>query len=129
MLNSRSISAQGPIDWMAQNAVTANLIMIACIVGGYLFMQTIRQEVFPQFEVDAVRISVAYPGASPEEIETGIILAVEDAISGVDGIDEVRSSAKEDMASITVEAMNGVDMHVLTQDLQQQVDRITTFPE
>lgn len=129
MLNSRTILAKGPVDWMAQNAVTANLIMIACIVGGYLFMQTIKQEVFPQFEVDAVRISVAYPGASPEEIETGIILAVEDAISGVDGIDEVRSSAKEDIASITVEAMNGVDMHVLTQDLQQQVDRITTFPE
>jgi len=129
MHNSHSISVKGPIDWMVNNAVTANLIMLACIVGGYLFMQTIKQEVFPQFQVDAVRISVAYPGASPEEIETGIILAVEDAISGVDGIDEVRSSAKEDIASITVEAMNGVDTQRLAQDLQQQVDRVTTFPE
>ena len=129
MNNVPSVSAKGPIDWMVNNAVTANLIMIACIVGGYLFMQTIKQEVFPQFQVDAVRISVAYPGASPEEIETGIILAIEDAIGGVDGIDEVQSSAKENIAYVTVEAMNGVDMQILTQELQQQIDRITTFPE
>ncbi len=129
MKHNSSISVKGPIDWMAKNAVTANLIMIACIVGGYLFMQTIKQEVFPHFQVDAVRISIAYPGASPEEIESGIILAVEDAISSVEGVDEISSSAKEGIASITVEAMNGVDIHVLTQDLQQQVDRITTFPE
>ena len=126
---SRSFSVKGPIDWMVNNAVTANLIMLACIFGGYLFIQTIKQEVFPQFQIDAVRISVAYPGASPEEIETGIILAIEDAISGVDGIDEIRSSALENSASVTVDAMNGVDTQILAQDLQQQVDRITTFPE
>ncbi len=114
---------------MAAHAVSANLIMIACILGGYLFIQNIKQEVFPQFQIDAVRISVAYPGASPEEIETGIILAIEDVISGVDGIDEIRSSAQENTATVTVDAMNGVDTQILAQDLQQQVDRITTFPE
>ncbi|MCK5121241.1 MAG: efflux RND transporter permease subunit, partial [Methylococcales bacterium] len=129
MQPSHSFSVKGPIDWMANNAVSANLIMLACIFGGYLFIQNIKQEVFPQFQVDAVKINVAYPGASPEEIETGIILAIEDAVSGVDGIDEIRSSALEDMATVTVDAMNGVDTQILAQDLQQQVDRITTFPE
>lgn len=129
MKSSQSFSVKGPIDWMVNNAVSANLIMIACIFGGYLFMQNIKQEVFPQFEIDAVRISVTYPGASPEEIETGIILAIEDAISGVDGVDEIRSSAQENIATVTVDAANGVDTQVLAQDLQQQVDRITTFPE
>ena len=114
---------------MARHAVTANLIMIACIIGGYLFIQNIKQEVFPQFQVDMVRISVVYPGASPEEIETGILLAIEDAISGVDGVDEIRSLAQEGMGEVMVDAMNGVEMQVLTNDLQQQVDRITTFPE
>ncbi len=129
MQTTQAFSVKGPIDWMVNNAVSANLIMIACILGGYLFIQNMKQEVFPQFQIDAVKISVAYPGASPEEIETGIILAIEDAISGVDGIDEIRSSAKEDIATVTVEAMNGVDTQILAQDLQQQVDRITTFPE
>lgn len=126
---SHSFSDKGPIDWMAKNAVSANLIMIACIFGGYLFIQNIKQEVFPQFQVDAVRITVAYPGASPEEIETGIILAIEDAVSGVDGVDEIRSSAQENIATVTVDALNGEDTQTLAQDLQQQIDRITTFPE
>ena len=129
MQTSASFSVKGPIEWMVKNAVSANLIMLACIFGGYLFIQNIKQEVFPQFQIDAVKISVAYPGASPEEIETGIILAIEDAISGVDGIDEIRSSAQENMASVFVDAMNGVDTQILAQDLQQQIDRITTFPE
>lgn len=128
MQHSHSFSGKGPINWMANNAVSANLIMFACIFGGYLFIQNIKQEVFPEFHIDAVRISVAYPGASPEEIETGIILAIEDAISGVDGIDEIRSLAVENKATVTVDAMNGVDTQILAQDLQQQVDRITTFP-
>lgn len=128
MQHSHSFSGKGPINWMANNAVSANLIMFACIFGGYLFIQNIKQEVFPEFQIDAVRISVAYPGASPEEIETGIILAIEDAISGVDGIDEIRSLAVENKATVTVDAMNGVDTQILAQDLQQQVDRITTFP-
>ena len=128
MQYSHSFSGKGPINWMVNNAVSANLIMLACLLGGYLFMQNIRQEVFPEFQIDAVKISVAYPGASPEEIETGIILAIEDAISGVDGIDEIRSLAVENKATVTVDAMNGVDTQILAQDLQQQVDRITTFP-
>ena len=126
---SNSFTIKGPINWMVNNAVSANLIMLACILGGYLFIQTMKQEVFPQFQIDAVQISVAYPGASPEEIETGIILAIEDAISGVDGIDEVRSIAMENSGNVTVDAMNGVDTQILAQDLQQQVERITTFPE
>lgn len=129
MQSSTFVSTKGPISWMARHAVTANLIMIACIIGGYLFIQNIKQEVFPQFQVDMVRISVVYPGASPEEIETGILLAIEDAISGVDGVDEIRSLAQEGMGEVMVDAMNGVEMQVLTNDLQQQVDRITTFPE
>ena len=129
MQQSRSFSTKGSIDWMASNFVAANLIMLGCILGGYLFMQNIRQEVFPLFEIDAVNISVVYPGASPEEIENGIILAIEDAISGVDGIDEVRSSAKEGLGTVTVDAMNGVDSQALAQDLQKEVDRISTFPD
>jgi len=130
-MNSHQLhpTSTGIITWMAKNTVSANLVMIACLLGGYLFIQTIGQEVFPQFQVGAVRISVTYPGASPEEIEKGIILAVEDAIGRVDGIDEIRSLAKEGIAIVTVDAINGVDTQVLAQDLQQQIDRITTFPD
>ena len=114
---------------MAGHSVAANLIMAVCIIGGLLLLNTMRQEVFPEFEIDAVSLSVAYPGASPEEVESGIVLAIEDAISGLEGIDEINSSAREGIATMLIEALRGADVQRLSQDIQNEVDRITTFPE
>ena len=56
---------RGPIAWMATNPVTANLLMFALLIGGAITFSTIKQEVFPSFEIDRVDVSVSYPGASP----------------------------------------------------------------
>lgn len=120
---------RGPVAWMAGHSVAANLAMFACIIGGLLFMMNMMQEVFPEFELDSVSITVAYPGASPEEVESGIILALEDAVSGIEGIDEINASAKEGVGSVIVDTEIGADLQRITQDIQKEVDRITTFPE
>lgn len=128
MQSHQDPSQTGPIAWMAGHSVAANLAMVVCIIGGLLFLNNIRQEVFPDFEIDSVSITVAYPGASPEEVERGIVLAIEDAVGGLDGIKQITSSAKENAGTITVEALRGTDMQRFTQDIQKEVDRITTFP-
>lgn len=128
MQSHQDPSQTGPIAWMAGHSVAANLAMVVCIIGGLLFLNNIRQEVFPDFEIDSVSITVAYPGASPEEVERGIVLAIEDAVSGLDGIKQINSSAKENTGMVTVEALRGTDMQRFTQDIQKEVDRITTFP-
>ncbi|MBZ4647993.1 MAG: acriflavin resistance protein [Desulfomicrobiaceae bacterium] len=120
---------RGPLAWMAQNPVTANLIMIVCLVGGLIMSSRIKQEVFPEFSLDTVSVSVAYPGATPADVEQGIVLAVEDAISGVDGVKEVRSTASQGLAVITAEAVEGADVDRLYQDIKAEVDRIETWPE
>ena len=118
----------GIIAWMIFNRVTPNLLMIALILGG-LFMSTrIKREVFPQFELNTVTIGVAYPGSSPEEVEQGIVLAVEEAIRGIDGIKEINAAAGEGNARIRAELRDDADAQKVFQDIQQQVDRITTFP-
>ena len=66
---------RGPIAWMARNPVAANLLMVLILVGGFLSAIGIKQEVFPEFELDVIVVDVPYPGASPEEVEQGIILA------------------------------------------------------
>ncbi len=126
---SQRLQPTGAVSWMAGHSVAANLIMFACIIGGLLFMKTIKQEVFPNFELDKVSINVVYPGASPEEIESGILLAVEDAISGLEGIDEVRSTATEGLGQVIVDALSNADIDRLVQEIEKEVDRITTFPE
>ncbi|MEE8567978.1 MAG: efflux RND transporter permease subunit, partial [Anaerolineales bacterium] len=119
---------RGPIGWMAGHSVAANLIMVACLIGGYLSLKNIKQEVFPDLQIDAVTVTVAYPGASPEEVESGIVLAVEEAVRGLDGVDEVSSVAREGSGTVTVEMLLGADVQKLAQDIQSEVDRIRTFP-
>lgn len=118
----------GPIAWMAAHPVAANLLMIVALVGGILMLGHLRQEVFPDFEHDEVRISVGYPGASPEEIEEGVILPIEEALSGVDGIRKVTAVASENSGTVTVEARKGYDLQLLQNDVQNAVNRIRTFP-
>jgi len=120
---------KGPIAWMAGHSVTANLLMLVLLVGGFFLGYRIKKEVFPYFELDRVRITVPYPGASPQEVERGIILAIEEAVQGLEGVDEVRSSAKEGVGTVTVEMIEGENLQKLGQDIQSEVDRITSFPE
>lgn len=120
---------KGPIAWMAQNSVAANILMIFLLFGGLFMGMNIKQEVFPEFDLDTVTITVAYPGASPDEVEKGVILPVEEAIEGLSGIKEVRSTANESSGVVTVEAVTGYDMQKLYQDIKNEVDRIDSFPE
>lgn len=129
MAASPHSSPSGPIAWMIDNRVTPNLLMLFLIVGGLVMSTRITQEVFPAFELDRVAIAVAYPGASPTDVEQGIVLAVEDAIEGVDGIKEVSSTAGEGSGVINVEVRDDADPQLVLQDIEQQVDRITTFPD
>ncbi|MBI9112605.1 efflux RND transporter permease subunit [Maridesulfovibrio ferrireducens] len=119
----------GPISWMAGNSVASNLLMIILLIGGLVMAFNIKQEVFPEFSTDTVTVSVSYHGASPEEVEQGIVLAIEEAVIGLDGVKEVTSSASEGRGSVTIEAIEGYDLQQLTQDIKSEVDRITSFPE
>jgi multidrug efflux pump subunit AcrB len=121
-------SGRGPIAWMVGNSVAANLLMLLFIVGGLVMGSQLKQEVFPEFDLDIVTVSVIYPGASPAEVEQGIILAIEDAVQGLDGVDEVTSSAREGIGQVTIELLLGADLQKLANDIQSEVDRITTFP-
>ncbi|CCO23841.1 efflux RND transporter permease subunit [Maridesulfovibrio hydrothermalis] len=119
----------GAMSWMAGNPVASNLLMFILLVGGLVMAFNIKQEVFPEFTMDTVTVSVVYSGASPEEVEQGIVLAVEDAVMGLDGVKEVSSSASEGSGSVIVEAEEGYDLQRLSQDIKSEVDRITSFPE
>ena len=119
----------GPIAWMAHNPVAANLLMLMILVAGLLGMTRIKQEVFPEFELDMVLISVVYPGASPEEVEQGIVLAIEEAVRGVDGIKRVGGSSNEGVGTVWAELLIETDRDQAIADIKSEVDRIQSFPE
>jgi len=120
---------KGPIAWMARNAVAANLVMATLIIGGFITWMNIKREVFPEFELDMIQILVPYPGASPAEVEQGVILVVEEAVRGLDGVKRVRSRAFEGSGAVQVELLLGSDANKASQDVKNAVDRIRSFPE
>ena len=122
-------SQKGPIAWMAGNSVAANLLMFILLVGGLYMGFKIKQEVFPEFDLGVISISVPYPGACPEEVEKGILLAIEEGIQDLVGIDEIVSIADEGFGSVRVEALDGTDINRLWQEIKAEVDRIGTFPD
>lgn len=119
----------GPLAWMVRNRITPNLLMLVLLVGGLWMTTKIKQEVFPEFEEDTVTVNVAYPGTSPEEVEQGVILAIEEAVRGLEGISEIRATAAENQATVVLELLAGTDYSKIYQDVQQAISRITTFPE
>lgn len=119
---------RGPIAWMAKNTVAANILMIILIGGGIFAATKVKQEFLPSAQLDMVTVSVPYPGASPEEVEQGILLAVEEAVRGIDGVKKVHSSAREGGGSVTIEVIPGYNVNAVTDDVRNEVDRIRTIP-
>lgn len=119
----------GIIAYMARHSIAANLLMFLLVGGGIYTMFSIQKEVFPQFQLDFVDVSVVYPGAAPEEVEQGILLPVEESIRGVQGIKEIVSTAREGSGTVTIELVAGTDRMKAFQDIDQAVNRIRTFPD
>ncbi|MCX2680842.1 efflux RND transporter permease subunit [Galbibacter sp. EGI 63066] len=125
----KEIRNEGAIAYMARNSIAANLLMIVLIGAGIWTMFNIQKEVFPQFQLDFVEVSVVYPGAAPEEVEQGILLPVEEAIRGIQGIKEITSTAQEGSGNVSIELIAGTDRMKTFQDIDQAVNRIRTFPD
>ena len=115
--------------WMTQNAVAANLLMFLFIVGGFVLANNVRQEVFPEIETDTVNVRVSYQGASPSEVEQGILLAVEDAVKDVAGVKRITSEASEGLGLVNIELLSKKDKASVLLNIKNAVDGIRSFPE
>jgi multidrug efflux pump subunit AcrB len=120
---------RGAIAWMAHNSIAPNLLMVLLLGGGIWAAVVVQKEVFPQYLLDVVEVTVGYPGAAPEEVEQGILRPVEEAVRGVEGIREITSSAREGSGEVLIELVAGQDRMKVYQDIDQAVSRIRTFPE
>jgi len=114
--------------WSINNRVTVNLVMIFIFVAGAITVSNMRRELFPQFALDFINVTVPYPGASPEEIEEGICVKIEEKLKGIEGISRIISAANEGSGSVTVELESSADAKSALDDIKKEVDRIDTFP-
>ena len=120
---------KGILGWFASNHVAANLLMLIIIVAGLISIFSAKLEVFPELSLDMLTVSVPYLGASPEDVEEGVCLRIEESIAAVDGIKRMTSSAVEGAGMTLVEVEEYADATDVLDDVKAEVDTIITFPE
>ena len=120
---------KGIVAWFAENHVTANLLMVFVLLAGSVTAMTMKLEIFPETSLDQISVTMAYPGASPAEVEEAIVRRIEENVAGLAWIKRIDSSAREGFGSVNIEVMTGWDLKELLDEVKAEVDRITIFPE
>ena len=118
----------GPIAYMAGNNVAANLLMWAIIAAGLVALTGLEREAWPTVPFYHIEVTMAYPGATPEEVEESIVVKIEDRVSGLDDVKAVKSVAAPGMASVRIQMDSGTDMARALNDIESAVSRIQSFP-
>jgi multidrug efflux pump subunit AcrB len=118
----------GVIAWFVRNPIAANLLMVLIIVGGLTGIPALEKQFFPDFEMNTVSVTMPYLGAGPKEVEEQICARIEEAVHDLNGVKEIRSTAREGGGSVLIEAEAGYDMQRLTAEVKTRVDAINTFP-
>ena len=120
---------KGLIAWFARNHVAANLLMVVIILTGIFSAVTIRTQMMPDLEIQRITIDVPFPGASPGEVESGVVSRVEEAVRDIEGIEEMRSFSSESFGRVTLDLEVDYDVLAVLDEVKLAVDRISSFPE
>ncbi len=116
------------VAYFIKYPVAANILIAGFVLLGVMGMLSLKSAFFPLNESRIISISVMYPGASPQEMEEGIVLKIEDNLRGLVGIDRFTSVSSENSARITVEVIKGYDVDAVLQDVKNAVDRVPSYP-
>jgi hydrophobic/amphiphilic exporter-1 (mainly G- bacteria), HAE1 family len=117
------------IRFFAAHPTAANLLMIIFIIIGIIAAPKLQRATFPDFTAQEVEIRVPYPGASAEEVEDAICQRIEDAVDGVNDVEEVRCEAREGLGTAVVQLREGGNFDRFMDDIKTEVEAIDSFPE
>lgn len=116
------------IEYFIKYHVAVNVVIISFFIFGIVGMLSLKSSFFPLTDSKNVLITIVYPGASPQEIEEGVVLKIEDNLKGLQGVDRVTSTSRENSGTINVEIEKGYDIDFMLLEVKNAVDRVPTFP-
>ena len=116
------------IAYFIKYPIYANAIIIITAIAGFLSLTMMPHSFFPELPPNKVYVNVAYPGASPEEIEEGITTRIEESLNGIEGVEEVTSTSSENFSAVTIEVYEGFEIDDVLTDVKNSVDAIYSFP-
>ncbi len=117
------------VEWFAKNRVAANLFMVSILILGALAIPDTRKELIPNISLDRININVAYPGSTPSEVESSVIIKIEEKLFDLEGIRSMASTASESGANVVIEIANSYNTREILDEVKSRINTISTFPE
>lgn len=119
---------KGIIQYFIKYSSAGNVLILLILFLGWFGFSSLRSTLIPQIDPGVINISTVYPGASPEEVEQGVILKIEQSLQGLTGIKKLTSLSRENVGVVTAQLTSGVDADLVLQDIKNAVDGISSFP-
>jgi len=116
------------IAWFIRNPVASNLLMLVMIAGGLVAYNNTRQEEFPSIETGTIQINVPYPGAPPAEVEQAVCVILEEALTRIENVERMTSTAREGACAATLQMRADADINRSLNEVKSAVDGIANFP-
>ncbi|MFM2043640.1 MAG: hypothetical protein RLY86_2216 [Pseudomonadota bacterium] len=123
------MNPSGIIRSFVRHRVAANIVMFLMLIGGIWGLMKLEVQIDPDFEVPGLSVIVPWPGASADDVDRGIVEALEREIRFLDGVDEVTGRSREGIGELFIEFENDTDMAKAVADVEQAVANVTTLPE
>lgn len=128
MSSKQENTHKGLVAWFATNHAVVNVLMVFIILAGLISIKLMVREIFPSIDPKTISISVVYPGAAPQDVESGITRKVEEALIGIQGIKRVESTAAEGYGVVTAKLEDFVDGDQVLSDIETEVNSLNNFP-
>ena len=119
----------GFVHMFAKHRVAANLLMVIMIIAGAIGVDRLRTQFFPTFELDIITVSVAWSGATAEDVQEGLTIPIENAIEELAFIESIDATSQFGSASFRIELVEGTNLPQALDDISQRIDQNLALPE
>ncbi|MCU4174788.1 efflux RND transporter permease subunit [Carboxylicivirga sp. N1Y90] len=116
------------ISYFIKFPLAVNMVMVMALLLGLLSLNGIQKNFFPNIGQRFIYVDVLYPGASPDEIEEGATLKIEENVKGLEGLERITSISRENSGSVSIEMLKGTDMDEALIKVKNEVEKIASFP-
>ena len=113
----------------AKHRVAANLLMVTMIIAGAIGVDRLRTQFFPTFELDIIMVSVAWSGATAEDVQEGLTIPIENAVEELAFIESIDATSQFGSASFRIELVEGTSLPQALDDISQRIDQNLALPE
>ena len=111
------------------NPITSIILFVAIAIMGIFSLTRLGIDLFPDIESNMMMVMTSYQGASAEDIENNVTRPLENVLNGVDHLENITSQSKENISIVTLEFEYGYDLDILTNDVRDKLDMLTTLPD